>query len=191
MRTLLVVAALVASSEAFGGGAKDAPKKAAAKKASPQKKAAPKKVAPKKWGWGWVVLAEQGNGSVSSSLYDGREGRPAAHLVIAWPHGVPVVDGMVDTFNADGNMSVVSLANAVMHNATELGACIYATEKSMLQEREKAAQEGGHRGTWMQAYNQRHIQHKTVPHAFAVPTPFALIPFPLQLPRSGGLAMKS
>eukprot|EP00964_Phaeocystis_antarctica_P121709 scaffold85371_cov60-Phaeocystis_antarctica.AAC.1 len=67
MRTLLVVAALVASSEAFGGGAKDAPKKAAAKKASPQKKAAPKKVAPKKWGRGWVVLAEQGNGSVSSS----------------------------------------------------------------------------------------------------------------------------
>ena len=48
MRTLLVVAALVASSEAFGGGAKGAPKKAAAKKASPQKKAAPKKVAPKK-----------------------------------------------------------------------------------------------------------------------------------------------
>ena len=48
MRTLLVLAALVACSEAFGGGAKGAPKKAAAKKASPQKKAAPKKVAPKK-----------------------------------------------------------------------------------------------------------------------------------------------
>jgi light-harvesting complex I chlorophyll a/b binding protein 1 len=49
MRTLLVLAALVASSEAFGGGAKGAPKKAAAKKAaSPAKKAAPKKVAPKK-----------------------------------------------------------------------------------------------------------------------------------------------
>merc|ERR1719483_1948589 len=42
MRTLLVLAALVASSEAFGGGAKGAPKKAAAKKAAP--KAAPKKV---------------------------------------------------------------------------------------------------------------------------------------------------
>ena len=49
MRTLLVLAALVACSEAFGGGAKGAPKKAAAKKAaSPAKKAAPKKVAPKK-----------------------------------------------------------------------------------------------------------------------------------------------
>merc|ERR1719483_1219477 len=44
MRTLLVVAALVASSEAFGGGAKGAPKKAAAKKEAPQKKVAPKKV---------------------------------------------------------------------------------------------------------------------------------------------------
>ena len=29
------------------------------------------------------------------NLYDGRDGRPAAHLVIVWPHGVPVVDGMV------------------------------------------------------------------------------------------------
>ena len=115
---------------------------------------------------------------VNYSWYDGMEGRPAAHLVLAWPHGVNVVDAMVDAFRADGNMSVVSLANAVMHNATELGACIYATEKSMLQEQEKAAQEGGHRGTWMQAYNQRHIQHKTVPHAFAVPTHLSLIPFP-------------
>merc|ERR1740139_726012 len=43
MRTLLVLAALVACSEAFGGGAKGAPKKAAAKKAAP-KKVAPKKV---------------------------------------------------------------------------------------------------------------------------------------------------
>ena len=48
MRTLLVLAALVACSEAFGGGAKGAPKKAVRKAASPAKKAAPKKVAPKK-----------------------------------------------------------------------------------------------------------------------------------------------
>merc|ERR1740124_1021285 len=34
MRTLLVLAALVACSEAFGGGAKGAPKKAAVKKSS-------------------------------------------------------------------------------------------------------------------------------------------------------------
>ena len=67
---------------------------------------------------------------VNYSWYDGMEGRPAAHLVLAWPHGVNVVDAMVDAFHADGNMSVVSLANAEMHNATELGACIYATEKS-------------------------------------------------------------
>ena len=69
---------------------------------------------------------EWGNGAV----YDGRQGRPAAHLVIVWPHGVPVVDGMVDAFNSEGTMSVVSLVNAEMHNATELCACIYATEKS-------------------------------------------------------------
>ena len=33
--------------------------------------------------------------SGGENLYDGRDGRPAAHLVIVWPHGVPVVDGMV------------------------------------------------------------------------------------------------
>ena len=33
-----------------------------------------------------------------ADLYDGRDGRPAAHLVIVWPHGVPVVDGMVAAF---------------------------------------------------------------------------------------------
>ena len=33
-----------------------------------------------------------------AELYDGRDGRPAAHLVIVWPHGVPVVDGMVAAF---------------------------------------------------------------------------------------------
>ena len=83
---------------------------------------------------------EWGNGAV----YDGRQGRPAAHLVIVWPHGVPVVDGMVDAFNSEGTMSVVSLVNAEMHNATELCACIYATEKSY-------------------SYTGR-ILHKTVPH---------------------------
>merc|ERR1719199_1833607 len=45
IRTLLVLAALIACSEAFGGGAKAGPKKVA-KKAAP-KKAAPKKAAPK------------------------------------------------------------------------------------------------------------------------------------------------
>jgi len=44
IRSLLVLACLVACSEAFGGGAKGAPKKVAAKKASPAKKVAPKKV---------------------------------------------------------------------------------------------------------------------------------------------------
>ena len=33
-----------------------------------------------------------------AELYDGKDGRPAAHLVIVWPHGVPVVDGMVSAF---------------------------------------------------------------------------------------------
>ena len=65
---------------------------------------------------------------VNYSWYDGRKGRPAAHLVLAWPHGVNVVDAMVDAFHADGNMSVVSLVNAEMHNATALLPCIYATE---------------------------------------------------------------
>ena len=46
---------------------------------------------------------------VDFSQYDGKGGRPAAHLVIAWPHGVDVVDAMVEAFHADGNMSVVSL----------------------------------------------------------------------------------
>ena len=102
---------------------------------------------------------EWGNGAV----YDGRQGRPAAHLVIAWPHGVPVVDGMVDAFNSEGTMSVVSLVNAEMHNATELGACIYATEKSALQAQEIADKERSHRGRWIRAYTQKHILHKTVP----------------------------
>ena len=63
-----------------------------------------------------------------NSQYDGKGGRPAAHLVIAWPHGVPSVDAMVEAFHADGNMSVVSLVNAEMHNETALLPCIYATE---------------------------------------------------------------
>ena len=65
---------------------------------------------------------------VDFSQYDGKGGRPAAHLVIAWPHGVDVVDAMVEAFHADGNMSVVSLVNAEMHNVTALLPCIYATE---------------------------------------------------------------
>ena len=62
------------------------------------------------------------------SQYDGKDGRPAANLVIAWPHGMAVVDAMVEAFQADGNMSVVSLVNAEVHNATALLPCIYATE---------------------------------------------------------------
>ena len=73
--------------------------------------------------------------------YDGLGGRPAAHLVIAWPHGVPVVDAMVEAFHAGRanmtvkgqpveccDMTVASLVNAEMRNASELLACIYATE---------------------------------------------------------------
>ena len=73
--------------------------------------------------------------------YDGMGGRPVAHLVIAWPHGVPVVDAMVEAFHAGRanmtvkgqpveccDMTVASLVNAEMRNASELLACIYATE---------------------------------------------------------------
>ena len=67
-----------------------------------------------------------------NSQYDGKGGRPAAHLVIAWPHGVPSVDAMVEAFHADGNMSVVSLINAEMHNATVILPCLYATETGWL-----------------------------------------------------------
>ena len=67
-----------------------------------------------------------------NSQYDGKGGRPAAHLVIAWPHGVPSVDAMVEAFHADGNMSVVSLVNAEMHNATVFLPCLYATETGYL-----------------------------------------------------------
>ena len=63
-----------------------------------------------------------------NSQYDGQGGRPAAHLLIAWPHGVHVVDAMVEAFHADGNMSVVSLVNAEMHNTTAELHCLYATE---------------------------------------------------------------
>ena len=41
-----------------------------------------------------------------NSQYDGQGGRPAAHLLIAWPHGVHVVDAMVEAFHADGNIYV-------------------------------------------------------------------------------------
>ena len=81
------------------------------------------------------ALTQEGTGLAAdgalvdfNSQYDGKGGRPAAHLVIAWPHGVPSVDAMVEAFHADGNMSVVSLVNAVMHNVTALLPCIYATE---------------------------------------------------------------
>ena len=64
------------------------------------------------------------------SQYDGRGGRPAAHLLIAWPHGVPVVGAMVEAIHAEGNMSVVSLVNAEMHKSTKLLLpCIYGTHE--------------------------------------------------------------
>ena len=142
-----------------------------------------------------MVLAEHGwgNGSVFNSLYDGREGRPAAHLVIAWPHGVPVVDGMVDTFNADGNMSVVSLANAVMHNATELGACIYATEKTT-RTRDSAEPyrrlAGGGDGILQSRIRQKMVCRVHLPSPCLYtpprfPVPWSGVVEPLQLPRSG------
>ena len=95
------------------------------------------------------------------SQYDGKGGRPAAHLVIAWPHGVHVVDAMVEAFNADGNMSVVSLVNAEMHNATAELHCLYATEAKY---REQAS-------THKRKIAWGRIQDK------------AVCPFPLRLPR--------
>ena len=85
------------------------------------------------------ALTQEGTGLAAdgalvdfNSQYDGKGGRPAAHLVIAWPHGVPSVDAMVEAFHADGNMSVVSLINAEMHNATVFMPCLYGTETSYL-----------------------------------------------------------
>ena len=84
------------------------------------------------------ALTQEGTGLAAdgalvdfSSQYDGKGGRPAAHLVIAWPHGVPSVDAMVEAIHANGNFSVVSLLNAEMHNAPVMLPCLYAT--SMLQ----------------------------------------------------------
>ena len=71
-------------------------------------------------------LAADGALLANFSQYDGRGGRPAAHLVIAWPHGVPVVGDMVEAFHAEGNMSVVSLVNAEMNTSPKLLLpCIY------------------------------------------------------------------
>ena len=81
------------------------------------------------------ALTQEGTGLAAdgalvdfSSQYDGKGGRPAAHLVIAWPHGVPSVDAMVEAIHANGNFSVVSLLNAEMHNATVMLPCLYATD---------------------------------------------------------------
>eukprot|EP00964_Phaeocystis_antarctica_P119325 scaffold83073_cov78-Phaeocystis_antarctica.AAC.3 len=84
------------------------------------------------------ALTQEGTGLAAdgalvdfNTQYDGKGGRPAAHLVIAWPHGVPSVDAMVEAIHANGNFSVVSLLNAEMHNAPVMLPCLYAT--SMLQ----------------------------------------------------------
>jgi hypothetical protein len=54
---------------------------------------------------------------------------PWAHLVIAWPHGVPVVDAMVDAFFKVPNMTVVSLNNTYMRpSAMSTINCVYAAE---------------------------------------------------------------
>ena len=52
-----------------------------------------------------------------------------AHLVVAWPHGVPKVGEMVHAFHADGNLTVVSLVNSQMSPTAKLAiGCIYASE---------------------------------------------------------------
>ena len=54
---------------------------------------------------------------------------PWAHLVIAWPHGVPIVDAIVDAFFKVPNMTVVSLNNTYMRpNAMSTINCVYAAE---------------------------------------------------------------
>ena len=54
---------------------------------------------------------------------------PWAHLVIAWPHGVPLVDAMVDAFLKVPNITVVSLNNTYMRpNAMSTINCVYAAE---------------------------------------------------------------
>ena len=54
---------------------------------------------------------------------------PWAHLVIAWPHGVPLVDAIVDAFFKVPNMTVVSLNNTYMRpNAMSTINCVYAAE---------------------------------------------------------------
>ena len=130
---------------------------------------------------------------VNYSWYDGREGRPAAHLVLAWPHGVNVVDAMVDAFHADGNMSVVSLANAEMHNVTELGACIYATEKSTrthLSAEPYRQLAGGGDGILQSRIRQKMVCRVHLPSPCLYtpprfPVPWSGVVEPLQLPRSG------
>ena len=73
--------------------------------------------------------------------YDGMGGRPVAHLVIAWPHGVPVVDAMVEAFHAGrAKMTVVSLVNAEMRNVSELLDCIYTTETARQKPKERIKQ---------------------------------------------------
>ena len=80
MKTLLVLAALVACSEAFGGAGKAAPKKVA-KKVSPAKKPAPKKVAKKVVRKAPVRKAAPKPVVKRSSLGFSPEGAAAGHLV--------------------------------------------------------------------------------------------------------------
>ena len=118
------------------------------------------------------ALTQEGTGLAAdgalvdfNSQYDGKGGRPAAHLVIAWPHGVPSVDAMVEAFHADGNMSVVSLLNAEMHNATVLLPCLYATETRYLGRNLVSRSRTKRKTAWYQ------IRHKAVcPSPFAAPS---------------------
>ena len=118
------------------------------------------------------ALTQEGTGLAAdgalvdfNSQYDGKGGRPAAHLVIAWPHGVPSVGAMVEAFHADGNMSVVSLLNAEMHNATVLLPCLYATETRYLGRNLVSRSRTKRKTAWYQ------IRHKAVcPSPFAAPS---------------------
>ena len=123
------------------------------------------------------ALTQEGTGLAAdgalvdfSSQYDGKGGRPAAHLVIAWPHGVPSVDAMVEAFHADGNMSVVSLLNAEMHNATVLLPCLYATETRYVGRNLNNAK---FNNLVSRSHTKRKIAWYQIRHKAVCPSPFA------------------
>ena len=102
-----------------------------------------------------------------------------------------------------------------MHNASTLGACIYNTETSLIrakarqglpltasiricinlteslrwaqEDADKVEDVPGHKGRarWLRTYNQLHIRHKTVPHAYLLcPSILCREPCPHTVPTS-------